>query len=86
MQKKKNGVKKCLEISAIKGGGGGGPQMANAIKNFHFDYLTPSLTHTINSLHDLLSLLSKEGKIRLSCRAYKTQIPVMFKAKPVGQK
>ena len=44
------------------------------------------LTHTINSLHDWLSLLRKEGKIRLSCRAYKTQIPVMFKAKPVGQK
>ena len=46
MQKKKSGVKKCLEISAIKGGGGGGggPLMANAILNFHFDYLTPSLT------------------------------------------
>ena len=30
--------------SAIKGGGaGGGPLMANAILNFHFDYLTPSL-------------------------------------------
>ena len=27
---------------AIKGGGGGRP-MANAILNFHFDYLTPSL-------------------------------------------
>ena len=30
---------------AIKGGGGG-PLMANAILNFHFDYLTPSLTQT----------------------------------------
>ena len=49
MQKKKNGVKKCLEISAIKGGGGGGgPLMAKAIKNFHFDYLTPSLTFLYN--------------------------------------
>ena len=46
MQKKKSGVKKCLEISAIKGGGEGvGTLMANAILNFHFDYVTPSLTH-----------------------------------------
>ena len=45
MQKKKSGVKKCLEICAIKGGGRGvGPLMANAILNFHFDFLTPSLT------------------------------------------
>ena len=30
---------------AIKGGGRGvGPLMANAILNFHFDYLTPSLS------------------------------------------
>ena len=42
MQKKKSGVKKCLEICAIKGGGVG-PLMANAILNFHFDFLTPSL-------------------------------------------
>ena len=42
MQKKKSGVKKCLEICAIKGGGVG-PLMANAIKNFHFDFLKPSL-------------------------------------------
>ena len=26
-------------------GGGVGPLMANAILNFHFDYLTPSLRH-----------------------------------------
>ena len=42
MQKKKSGVKKCLEICAIKGGGVG-RLMANAILNFHFDYLHPSL-------------------------------------------
>ena len=42
--KEKSGVKKCLEICAIKGGGGVGPLMANAILNFHFDFLTPSLT------------------------------------------
>ena len=48
MQKKKSGVKKCLEICAIKGGGGGGgPLMANAILNFHFDYLNPSLSSVV---------------------------------------
>ena len=40
--KEKSGVKKCLEICAIKGGVG--RLMANAILNFHFDYLKPSLT------------------------------------------
>ena len=35
--------------SAIKGGGGGvGPLMANAILNFHFDYLKPSLTDLLD--------------------------------------
>ena len=43
MQKKKSGVKKCLEILPLRGGGVG-PLMANAIKNFHFDYLKPSLS------------------------------------------
>ena len=42
MQKKKSGVKKCLEILPLRGGGGG-RQMANAILNFHFDFLNPSL-------------------------------------------
>ena len=52
MQKKKSGVKKCLEICAIKGGGVG-PLMANAILNFHFDFLTPSLIKntSITSTH-----------------------------------
>ena len=31
---------------AIKGGGGAGPLMANAILIFHFDFLNPSLTET----------------------------------------
>ena len=58
MQKKKSGVKKCLEICAIKGEGGGvGPLMANAIKNFHFDYLTPSLIHNDNDT-------DKNGEVR----------------------
>ena len=35
---------------AIKGGGGG-PLMANAILNFHFDYLNPSLTARINAFN-----------------------------------
>ena len=42
MQKKKSGVKKCLEILPLRGGGVG-PLMANAILNFHFDFLHPSL-------------------------------------------
>ena len=41
MQKKKSGVKKCLEICAVKGGVG--RLMANAILNFHFDYPHTSL-------------------------------------------
>ena len=41
MQKKKSGVKKCLEILPLRGGGG--RLMGNAILNFHFDYLNPSL-------------------------------------------
>ena len=44
MQKKKSGVKKCLEILPLRGGGGVGRLMANAILNFHFDYVTTSLT------------------------------------------
>ena len=44
LQEKKSGVKKCLEICAIKGGEGGRCPMAKTILNFHFDYLHPSLT------------------------------------------
>ena len=45
LQKKKSGVKKCLEICAIKGGGRGGGRrlMTNTILNFHFDYPHTSL-------------------------------------------
>ena len=44
-KKKKSGVKKCLEILPLRGGGGGGGRlMANAILNFHFDFLNTSLT------------------------------------------
>ena len=46
MQKKKSGVKKCLEILPLRGGGAG-RLMANAILNFHFDYLNPSLKFTV---------------------------------------
>ena len=42
---KKSGVKKCLEILPLRGGGVG-PLMANAILNFHFDFLNPSLTRS----------------------------------------
>ena len=40
-KRKKSGVKKCLEILPLRGGGE--PLMANAILNFHFDFLNPSL-------------------------------------------
>ena len=39
--KEKKWGKKCLEISAIVGGGR--RKMAKTILNFHFDYLTQSL-------------------------------------------
>ena len=41
LQKKKSGVKKCLEIMSIKGGGR--RLMEKSILNFHFDYLPISL-------------------------------------------
>ena len=61
MQKKKSGVKKCLAICAIKGGGGGVRRlMANAILNFHFDYPHTSL---IPGLNDFIFMPQKEAKI-----------------------
>ena len=41
-KRKKSGVKKCLEICAINGGGVG-RLIANTILNFHFDYRHTSL-------------------------------------------
>ena len=41
--KEKSGAKKCLEICAIRGGGGVGRLMAKTILNFHFDYWHTSL-------------------------------------------
>ena len=55
--KEKKWGKKCLEICAIKGGGVGRP-MANAILNFHFDYLNPSLI----SPPDIKNKTKKEKK------------------------
>ena len=44
LQKKKSGVKKCLEIMTIRGGGGRGRcLMAKTILNFHFDSLKTRL-------------------------------------------
>ena len=60
MEKKKSGVKKCLEICAIKGGGVG-RLMANAIKNFHFDYRHTSL------MAEHANKMSKEGRVTF-CR------------------
>ena len=48
--KEKSGVKKCLEICAIKGGQGVGPLMANAILNFHFDFPHTSLTQKMDQI------------------------------------
>ena len=48
LQKKKSGVKKCLEILPLRGGVGVGRLMANAILNFHFDYLNTSLIAVVN--------------------------------------
>ena len=49
MQKKKSGVKKCLEILPLRGGGVG-RLMENAILNFHFDFLNPSLINSLKAL------------------------------------
>ena len=42
--KEKKWGKKMSGNFAIKGGGGGGRLMANAILNFHFDFPHPSLS------------------------------------------
>ena len=60
LQKKKSGVKKCLEICAIKGGGVG-PLMANAIKNFHFDFLTTSLKGQDDVTHKKYSSMAGDA-------------------------
>ena len=56
MQKKKSGVKKCLEIRTIKGGGGPTPNGKN-ILNFHFDYLHISLSDVVS----IADLYAEEG-------------------------
>ena len=38
LQKKKSGVKKCLEIRAIKGGGGGGGRTPNGKNHLKFPF------------------------------------------------
>ena len=54
-KRKKGGVKKCLEICAIKGGGGR-RLMANNILNFHFDYWNTSLSSARSALKLVLHL------------------------------
>ena len=49
MQKKKSGVKKCLEIVTIKGGGGVRRLMEKTILNFHFDYLIIRLREPVKN-------------------------------------
>ena len=54
-KRKTSGVKKCLEIMTIKGGGLGGGLTPNGknILNFHFDYLHISLNSDVVSIADL---------------------------------
>ena len=75
MQKKKSGVKKCLEILPLRGGEVG-PLMANAILNFHFDFLTPSLS-VIPSLHVKAELeLKISGKLNLPMHSANVDVNV----------
>ena len=39
--------------------GGGGPLMANAILNFHFDYLTPSLIFIVKYICICIHYITK---------------------------
>ena len=60
---------------AIKGGGGVGPLMANAILNFHFDYLTTSLS-------DPKATSQKKNnfwKVRLACELWTSQASYAMK-------
>ena len=57
--KEKSGIKKCLEICAIR------RLMAKAILIFHFDYLNPSLTHIL-----WLEILIFLGAIHLVSKRY----------------
>ena len=64
MQKKKSGVKKCLEILPLRGGGAG-RLMANAILNFHFDYLHTSLTQRFDcEVAQVTASWQKTGHLR----------------------
>ena len=56
MQKKKSGVKKCLEILPLRGEGGVRRLMANAILNFHFDFLNTSLRVQIRRRQRLINV------------------------------
>ena len=76
--KEKKWGKKMSENFAIKGGGGG-RLMANAILNFHFDFLNPSLmnghNHYLTSLNQLLLLMLKGdpkiiGNMELKAQSY----------------
>ena len=60
LQKKKSGIKKCLEICAIKGAGGR-RLMANTILNFHFNYLHTSLISKANLSRTEWLLLRESG-------------------------
>ena len=66
MQKKKSGVKKCLEILPLRGGVG--RLMANAILNFHFDFPGTSLNPNQEMAPDLP--LSRFEIVKYKSRAF----------------
>ena len=57
-------------------GGGAGPLMANAIKNFHFDYLKPSLSDNMCFVHDRRSL--ERVRIGLALNTVRTPLQKNF--------
>ena len=70
MQKKKSGVKNVWKFVPLRGWGGVGRLMANAILNFHFDFLHTSLRGS----SDFVTRILLEGFSPLS-RSYLLVLP-----------
>ena len=71
--KEKKWGKKMSGNFAIKGGGVG-RLMANAILNFHFDYMTPSLIEDSDSDVDSLQRVSKPSTAGKTAEAEKKTV------------
>ena len=83
MQKKKSGVKKCLEILPLRGGGGG-RLMVNAILNFHFDFPHTSLSFLSKEITEKLETECLLGSLTLrKRRKYANFHPVVVYARAV---